>query len=98
MDSTAIGEPGIDYLRRVIDSTPDLREHLVDDPPEVRLVPEADVRLEQLPLALDPDLEGAVDHNLGDAVVEEQLLERTVADDVAGQVRHDLVSLGARET
>jgi hypothetical protein len=36
--------------------------------------------------ALDPDVVGPVDHDLGDGVVGEQSLQRTVAEDVVGQL------------
>ena len=52
---------------------------------------------ESLPIALDPDVVGAVDHDLGDGVVGEQALERPVAEDVVGELGRDLVALDARE-
>ncbi len=54
-------------------------------------------RLVELALALDPDVVGPVDHDLADGVVCEQPLERTVPEDVIGQIGRQLVALGARE-
>ncbi len=46
-----------------------------------------------LPRALDVDLVGAVDHDLRHGVVAEERLERSVAEDVVGDVGDDLSAL-----
>ena len=63
----------------------------------MRLVREADGCLEQPPLTLDPDVEGAVDHDLSDAVVGEEPLEGPVAEDVVGDLRRQPLAVVARE-
>ena len=72
-------------------------DDLVDDPAQVRLVGEADGRLVELAAALDPDVVGAVDHDLGDRVVGEQALERPVAEDVVGDLRREPLAVLARD-
>ena len=49
------------------------------------------------PLALDPDVERAVDHDLGDGVVGEQALERAVPEDVVGDLGGEPVAVVARD-
>ena len=51
----------------------------------------------ELPVALDPDVEGTVDHDLRDVVIGEQPLQRPVAEDVICEVLGDLVALSPRE-
>ena len=46
----------------------------------------ADVRALELAVALDVHVLGAVDHDLGDAVVAQERLERAVAEDVVGDL------------
>ena len=50
-----------------------------------------------LPVALDVDLARAVDHDLGDALVAQQRLERTEADDLVGDLLQHPDALGAGE-
>ena len=50
-----------------------------------------------LPRALDVDLARAVDHDLGDALVAQQRLERTEADDLVGDLLQHPDALGAGE-
>ena len=92
VDAAAVGQAGVDHRRGLVDAAADLRHHLGDDPAQLRLVVEAHRRLVEPALALDPDLVGAVDHDLRDRVVGEQPLERAVAEDVVG----DLVARAAR--
>ena len=67
VDAAAVGQARVDHRRRLVDAPPDLRDDLVDDPAQVRLVVEAHGRLVEAALALDPDVVRAVDHDLGDA-------------------------------
>jgi hypothetical protein len=39
--TAAVREPRVDHRRGLVDPPPDLGDHLVDDPPQVRLVDEA---------------------------------------------------------
>ncbi len=50
-----------------------------------------------LPRALDVDLARAVDHDLGDALVAQERLERAEADDLVGDLLQHPDALGARE-
>ena len=72
-------------------------DDLVDDAAEMRLVREPDGRLVQLSSALDPDVVGAVAHDLGDRVVREQALERPVAEDVVEDLGRQPVAILACE-
>ena len=80
------GQARVDHRRRLVDPPADLRDHPIDDPAEVRVVAEANRRLVETALTLDPDLARAVDHDLRDRVVGEQALERSVAEDVVGDL------------
>ena len=51
----------------------------------------------ELAVALDVDLVGRVDHDLGHAVVAQQRLDRAVAEDVVRQLPDDLAALFARQ-
>ena len=82
----AVRQARVDHRRRLVDAPADLRDHPIDDPPEVRVVREADRRLVEAALTLDPDLARPVDHDLRDRVVGEQALERPVAEDVVGDL------------
>ena len=82
---------------RLVHAPPDLRDHLRDDAPKVRVVVEADVRLVEPALALDPDVERAVDHDLRDAVVVEEPLERAVAEDVVRDLGLEAVAVVPRQ-
>jgi hypothetical protein len=93
--AAAVGKPGVDHRRRLVDAAANLGHHLVDDPAQVGLVLEADGRLVEAPLALDPDVEGAVDHDLRHAVICEQPLERPVPEDVVGDFGRDAVAIVA---
>ena len=50
-----------------------------------------------LPVALDVDPVGPVDHDLADRVLPKQRLERPVAEDVVGDLADDLPALVPRE-
>jgi len=97
VDTAAIGEARIDHRRGLVDAASDLRDDLVDDPHDVRLVDEANVAQLELAVALDVDAVVGVDHDLGDRVVAKQRLDRAVAEDVVGQLADDLAPLLACE-
>ena len=63
----------------------------------MRLVVEHDVSGGEPAAALDPDVVGAVDHDLGHALVGEESLERTVAEDVVGDFERDPLPVVARD-
>ena len=98
VDTTAVGQAGVDHRRRLVDATADLGDHLVDDPPEMPLVVEVHSRLLEPALTLHPDVVRAVDHDLGDAVVGEQPFERTVTENVVGDLQRDARSIVPGDT
>ena len=87
----AVGEAGVDHRRRFVDAASDLRHDLVDHSPHVFAVDEARRDLDDLASALDEDDVRTVDHDLGDALVVEELLDRAVADDVVAHVLGELL-------
>ena len=95
VDAAAVGEPRVDHRRRLVDAPADLGDHLVDDAPQVGVVGEPDGGVVQAALPLDPDLVGAVDHDLGDRVVGQQPLDRAVAEDVGRDLLRQRVALVA---
>ena len=53
VDAAAVGQARVDHRRRLVDAAADLRDDLVDDPHDVRLVDEANVGALELAAALD---------------------------------------------
>ena len=97
VDAASVREARIDHRRRLVDPAADLRDHLVDDAAQVRVVVEANRRLVEPALALDPDVAGAVDHDLRDRVVGEKPLERAVAEDVVRDLLAEALAVVARQ-
>ena len=92
-----VGEARVHHRRRFVHATADLRDDLVDDAHDVRVVDERRVRRLELARPLDVHLVGAVDHDLRHGFVTEEGLERAVAENVVGDVGDDLLSLLAGE-
>ena len=97
VDAAAVRQARIDHRRGLVDAPSHLRDDLVDDPAHVRLVIEAHVGVEEPTVALDPDVVGAVDHDLGDAVVGQQPLERAVAERIVGDRGGEALLVVARD-
>ena len=93
--AAAVGEAGVDHGGGLVDATADARDDLVDRAAQVRLVLELAVDLDQLALALEPDVQGAVDHDLRDVDVAEVGLQRAVAEDVVGDLLGDPLAVAA---
>src|SRR3954453_15057523 len=87
------GEARVHHRGGLVDAAPDLRDDLVDDAEQVRVVDERGVGDLELAVALDVDAVVVVDHHLGHGVVAEQGLERPVAEDVVGNLARDLTPL-----
>ena len=66
VDAGAVGEAGVDHRRRLVHAATDRGDDPVDDPHDVVVVLEDDVRELELARALDVDLARAVDHDLRD--------------------------------
>ena len=86
----AVGETGVDHGVGFVDAAADLAHDLVDDAPEVGLVDELHVGRYELARPLHVDAVRAVDHDFGDAVVAQQLVDRSVAEHVVGDRLHEL--------
>ena len=80
VEPRAVGQPGVDHRRGLVDAAADPRDDPVDDLEQVLVVAENDFRLLDPAFLLDEDLLGAVDHDVADLVVLEQELERTEAE------------------
>ena len=93
----AVGQAGVDDRAGLVDVAAEGRDDAVDDPSDVVVVVELDVAQQQAALALEVDLLGAVDHDLGDGRVVEQRLDRAEADDVGGQLLEQALLLGPRQ-
>ena len=61
------------------------------------LVVELDLGLVEAATTLDPDVVRTVDHDLGDALVGEESLERAVPQDVVGDLERDPLPVVARD-
>ena len=94
VDAGAIGKTSVDIGGRLVDPPPYLAHDLLDDPVEVAVIPETLVRLEELAAALDVDIAIAVDHDLGDGRVAQELLDRTVPEHLGHQLIHHLLAFG----
>jgi hypothetical protein len=82
VDARAVGQPGVDHRRGLIDAAADLADDLVDDPHQVAVVFEGDAGQLELALALDVDLVVAVDEDVGDGRLLQQRLERPQAENL----------------
>ena len=81
--------------RRLVDAAADRGDDPVDDPHDVVVVLEDDVRQLELAGPLDVDLARAVDHDLRDRLVAQERLERPEADDLVGDLLEHPDALGA---
>src|SRR5690606_38969288 len=85
VDAAAILETRVGERRGLVDAAADLVDDTLRDLEQVLLVPELDRRELQLALLLDISLVGAIDHNIGDVGVVEQLFEGTEAEQLVDQ-------------
>ena len=95
VDAGAVGEAGVDHRDGLVHAAADRGDDPIDDPHDVVVVLEHDVRQLELARALDVDLARAVDHDLGDGLVAEERLERPEADDLVGDLLEHADTLGA---
>ncbi len=95
--AAAVGESRVDHGGGLVDAAADARDDLVDRAAQVCLVLELAVDLDQLALALEPDVHGAVDHDLRHVDVAEVGLQRAVAEDVVRDLLGDPLAVAARQ-
>ncbi len=97
VDAGPIGEAGVDHGRRLVDPSTDFGDDLVDHPSNVVAVDEADrVVAGQLSGTFHEHQVRPVDHDLGDVLVVQKLVDRSVAEDVVGDVLDQLSLVGGR--
>ena len=85
VDTGSVLEPRIHHRRRLVDAPADAADDPVDDLHQLLVALERDRAERQLAVLLDVDLLVAVDHDFGDVLAREQLLERTETEDVVDQ-------------
>ena len=95
-DARAVGQARVHDRRRIVDAAADGAHDAVDDHAHVRLILEADVGFHQAAGALDVDVVEAVDHDVADGGVLEQLLQRPQAEDFIENLLDELLALGHR--
>src|SRR5690606_4840009 len=93
----AVREAGVHERRRLVDAPTDLGHDALDDPTQLLLRGEGDRRERESAVLLDVDLVGVVDHDLGDRVVVDQLLDGPQAQGVGLDLGHQGLALGAAE-
>ena len=97
VDAGPVHQTGVDHRAGLVDATADGRDDAVDDAHHVVVVLERDVGQLQLAGTLDVDLARAVDHHFRDALVTQQWLQRTQADDLIGDLLQHPDALRAGE-
>ena len=85
VDAAAVLEAGVGERRGLVDAAADLVDDALGDLEQMLLVAELDLGELELALALDVGLVGAVDHDVADRRVGEQLLERAEAEQLVDQ-------------
>ena len=95
--AASVGQASVHHRRGLVDPAADLRHDLVDDAAQVRRIGEVDRHLVQAAGPLHPDVMGAVDHDLRDGVVQQQSLQRPMAEDVVGDRLGDGDPVGVRQ-
>ena len=91
------GQAGVDHRAGLVHAPVDVRDDAVDRLEELRLVGERDVGALDPAVALDVDLVGPVDHDLGHRVVGQQRLEHAQADGLVDHAADQPRALGGRE-
>ena len=85
VDAAAVLEAGVGQRRGLVDAAADLVDDALGDLEQMLLVAELDLRELQLALLFDVGLVRAVDHDVGDVRVVEQLFERAEAEQLVDQ-------------
>ena len=85
IDPRAVRQAGINPWARRVDTPSDGSDDPVDDSQHVLVVQKVAVNALDLPAALDVDVAWAIDHDLGDRLVEKERIEWPEAADLADQ-------------
>ena len=86
VDAGAVLQPGVDHRAGLVDAPSDHADDALDDPEQVRVVLEDDLRLFEAPFALDVHLIVPVDQDVRDVRILEQRFERPEAEDLVQNV------------
>ncbi len=86
VDPRPVGEPGIHPRAHRVDPPSHRGDDPVDDPEHVLVAQEGALDTLDLPVPLDVDVVGAVDHDLGDGLVAEERLKRPEARQIVGHL------------
>ncbi|GBE23667.1 hypothetical protein BMS3Bbin01_03052 [bacterium BMS3Bbin01] len=86
VDTGTVGQPRVHERGRLVDPATDVSDDLVDDATQMHLVDEANVGLLELAVPFAEHLERAVHHDLGDLWVVQQRVDRTIAEDIVGDL------------
>src|SRR5438093_287644 len=97
VDAGAVCQAGVDHRAPLVHAPTDRGDDPIDDPHHVVVVLEDHVRELELARALDVHLARAVHHDFGDALVAEERLERSEADDLVRDLLEHPDALGAGE-
>jgi hypothetical protein len=85
VDPAAVEKAAVEQRARLVHPTPDQRGHLLGDARDLRGVAELDLGPAHLAADLDVDLVRTVHHDVADALVTQQRLQRAEADHIVGQ-------------
>ncbi len=94
VDAGPILEARVDHRRRLIDAAADAADDPVDDLHQLLVALERHRAQRQLAVLLDVDLLVAVDHDFGDVLAREQLLERSETEHVIDEDLDEAETIG----
>ena len=97
VDAAAVLQARVDHRHLLVDAPAERRDDALDDAAQLLVAEEADVAEREVPLALDVDLVDAVDHDLGDRRIVEQVLERAEAERLVHQLLDQLPAVLPRD-
>ena len=93
----SVREASVAHRRRLVDATADLADDLVDDAAQMSLVDECDRVLGQPAVSFHVDRFRTVAHDFGHIVVAEQRVDRSVAENVIGDILNQLRFVSRRQ-
>ncbi len=89
------GQARVDARARLVDAPAERGDDPVDDPQDVLVAQEHAVDALDLAGALDVDVAGTVDHDLGDRLVGQERLERSETGDLADELLDEALAFEA---